>query len=779
MKQSNWLILVSLLMLGLSASGQAPKRIRTYDLRHVLWKVSFDEESGTLFGDVTNVLTPLDDGLAKVELDAGPMTFTTVEVNGHSAQWRVGGEKLAIDLAKPASRGQVLKVRTVYSAKPEAGIYFVPAKRAYPAKGAVIYTQGEMEDTRYWLPTYDYPDDKATSEAFIEVPRSYTTISNGKLVETLNQGPKRVFHWKTDQPHSTYLISLVAGEYSSGKETWDGIPVDHYVPKGLEEPGRVAFGHTARMVTFYSELTGVRYPYAKFAQSAIPDYMFGGMENISAVSNTIHALHDPADDPLRNSDGLVLHELAHQWFGDLETCQNWSHIWLNEGFASFLPSFYERKFQGQDAYDLSRYQTFMGGFFGVSGGKPMIRADYHDAMEMFDGNAYPGGASRMFMLMNLLGETAFWKGIHQYLEEYRFKNANTEQFFEVMSRSSGKDLDGFRKQWFYVGSAPHLTVTRSGDTVKITQKAPYFDLDLPIWFLSEGKWDKKSVHLVGASSELTKVGAFAKKPLLIDPLVFVMGSISYDLGYKAEDWTSLYRHAPNAAQKARLFDGFGDRVSSDQKKELFREEKAEGLRERMMNIGWTEKELLELAKDHNLRIREQALNSLASMPKSEAVAALAREVFEGDASPALRLDALRCLYRHASDEQLLAKAWQMPTFDDGFRLFALDQWVQTNGDDGRERCLAILKDPPSEPLRVSAISHLGRLKDKPGERRVFFALAGVAREMSFGARSAAINALASYGDKAAIPYIEPATHHSLHFMRNTAKSALKSLQDKP
>ncbi len=316
---------------------------RNYHLEDVTWRVSFDENAGTIDGDVVNTITPLVDNISQVPLNEGKLNIKKVTVNGQDATFTVDAphEQMIVKLLKPANRGDDLKVEITYDGKPQAGVYFVsPDRSEVPIKTNVIYTQGEAEDTRYWLPTYDEPEDKATSEGYISVPQGYFALSNGTLVEVIHTGARDVFHWKIDQPHSTYLISFVAAKMGQGLENWNNIPVNWYVPEGAQDMGSQAFGGTADMVRFYSELTGVKYPYSKFAQTAVPDFPFGGMENISAVTQTIGALR-PANDPNHEEImGLVLHELAHQWFGDLETCDSWPNNWLNEGFATFLPHFY-------------------------------------------------------------------------------------------------------------------------------------------------------------------------------------------------------------------------------------------------------------------------------------------------------------------------------------------------------------------------------------------------------------------------------------------------------
>ncbi len=268
----------------------------------------------------------------------------------------------------------------------------------------------------------DYPDDKATSEGFIEVGSlGEIKISNGKLLDVKEHPDRRIFHWKIDKQHANTLISLIAGKYDKGSGFCGQMPGDYYVPQGLLDWGEPTFGHTEKIIDFYSKLTGFKYPYAKFCQSAVPDYMFGGMENITAVTQTINALHPKSSEPVIDSTGLVAHELAHQWFGDTVTCNGWSDAWLNEGFATFLPTFWDREKSGEEAYDLGRYGTFQGGLAAHQDtSRSVVWKGYKNPLDMFNNFIYPGGASRMFMLMDQLGEARFWKAITAYLNERKY-----------------------------------------------------------------------------------------------------------------------------------------------------------------------------------------------------------------------------------------------------------------------------------------------------------------------------------------------------------------------
>jgi aminopeptidase N len=772
-------------LFALTAVSLCQARPHPYDLQHVKWHVVLDEPTQSVKGDIVNRIKPAK-GATEVWFDRGELAISAAYVNAAKAKFRIVGQKVYVTLPKKSPA--TVDVRFIYSGKPRAGLYFVPAKRAFPAKTPSIYTQGEMEDNRFWLVTYDYPDDKATSEGIIEVAKGYFALSNGKLLSTKVVGNRSVYHWKMDQPHATYLIALVAGPYEKGHEAWGSLSVDWYVPKGLKSMGAAAFTGTADMVRVFSELTGFKYPYAKFSQAVVPDYMFGGMENITMVTNTIGALHPKSAQPIVSSEGLVLHELAHQWFGDTVTTNGWSDGWINEGWASFLPAFYVRQkphtaaWTSEDDFSMSRYDTFNGGL-GAHKQKPyrgMVYKDYKDPLDMFDGFLYAGGASRMFMLMNMLGEKPFWAATKQYLNERKYTSFDTPAFFKTWSRVTGRDLTGFMNQWYYRNEAPHLTGNWSGSDVVVSQPLPYFDLQVPVWVLGESGWIKKSVHLTGAEARIA-VPEAAGRPFLIDPEVWIMTDITYQNSLSFDDRMALLNALPAAGGKMRVLDQLLSGRTPSEALTVAKSLSQPNLRARYLGQvrageGVTEF-LLEQAASTDRNLANTALDRIATQTRNapEAIE-LARQLWTIEPNDIIRHTAFLSLLTMTNDEALANEGWRKDSFNDQYRQIALNFWNRRDRDRAREMALEAIARNFPEPTRVTAIRMLGSLKDKPGERRAFNALMTVLKEDSFGARNTAISALAEYGDRAAVSSIRPFLTHPLVFFRQTADLAIERLE---
>ena len=338
--------LLAILFLTLHLRADEPyARSRDYDLQHSRIALRFDLDQKKVIGDVTHSLTVLRDSTSKIIFDSAGLTIQSVTVNKSPAKFETKDDKLIIPLATPAHAGEKFDVNIRYEGKPTKGLYFILPDKDYPDRPKQIWTQGESEDTRYYLPTYDYPNDRLTTETILTVPASWITVANGKLISVTDAANgMKTWTWKESVPSSTYLITVVAGELDEVKDTWRGIPVTYYAPKGRGDRLAINYGRTPQMIELFSKKLGVDYPWEKYAQSMVDDFVAGGMENSSATTNTSTSLQHPklAPEYLTGQDDLISHELGHQWFGDLVTCKDWGDIWLNEGFATFMETVWTR-----------------------------------------------------------------------------------------------------------------------------------------------------------------------------------------------------------------------------------------------------------------------------------------------------------------------------------------------------------------------------------------------------------------------------------------------------
>ncbi len=329
-------------------------RSRTYDVLHYRIEVSFDEPNRKVLGRVTTSLVPFLQEFTSIAFDAEQMQIQKVTMGKKELRFEVEPKTLVIHLDRAYSLLDTLTVSVEYSCTPKRGLYFVQPDSAYPEKPWQIWTQGEDMDNHFWFPCYDFPNDRATSEMLITVKSNYVAVSNGGLVGIREdkKGGTKTFHWRVSKPHVSYLIMLAAGNYALLKDRAGSLPLEYYVYPAQMEDAQICFSKTADMITFFNEKIGFPYAWEKYAQILCRDFVVGGMENTSATTliddGTVFDARARVDE---SPTSLIAHELAHQWWGDVVTCKDWRHLWLNESFASYFDPLYHEHLLGRDEFD--------------------------------------------------------------------------------------------------------------------------------------------------------------------------------------------------------------------------------------------------------------------------------------------------------------------------------------------------------------------------------------------------------------------------------------------
>jgi aminopeptidase N len=443
-------------------------RPQQVDVQHYTVKVSFDRAAKTVFGDTTIIFTPLADGLRSVNFDAVDLAFESVALAPDLKPLSYSAEKGSVNIVldREYKKGEEISVRFRYKANPKKGVYFIPAEVSdrKEQRSAQIWTQGEPEEARHWFPSFDHPSDKATTETVLTVEKGLTVVGNGELLSKKDNGDgTETWHYRMPVPHSIYLVSFVVGKYVKLEGKYKNIPLGYYTYPGREENARKAYERTADIMKVFEELTGVDYPFNKYDQTIVARFQFGGMENITATTL--------ADSELMYVDlglgdlvlDLIVHELAHSWFGNLVTCRNWAELWLNEGWATFLEAAYRERAFGRQQY-LQKVRADAATFLidEMTNRKRHAlynqRADRVD--ELFDNpsTTYSKGGAVLHTLREEIGDEAFWKGANIYLNRHKFGNVTTQDLQRAMEESSGRDLGWFFDQWVYGGGAPNITI---------------------------------------------------------------------------------------------------------------------------------------------------------------------------------------------------------------------------------------------------------------------------------------------------------------------------------
>jgi aminopeptidase N len=417
--------------------------------------------------------------LKELEIDAGQMTINRVRLaGGTSLTFRYeGGEKLFVTLDRRYPAGRDIAVAVDYTATPSRGLTFIRPTKAQPNRPYQIWSQGEAESNHYWFPCYDHPDDKATSELIATIDKKYEVISNGTLMGvTSNPAGTRTWHWKMEKPFSSYLISVVAGEFAQVKQSYRNIPIVSYVYRDQIQNATLSFRNLSRMMEFFSKQFGCDYPYAKYAQTTVRDFEGGGMENITATTLTDTMVHDQRAQIDVSADGVISHELAHSWFGDMVTCRDWSDLWLNESFATLSEALWTESDRGKDEYLYemrSNQATYFSAWFRGTR-HPIVSRSYNDPDDLFDPYVYQRGAAVLNMLKFVLGDEMFWKAIRHYLARYQWQNVDTSQLISAIQESTGQNLQWFFDEWVYKMGHPEFTIATTYDgahalQMKVTQ----------------------------------------------------------------------------------------------------------------------------------------------------------------------------------------------------------------------------------------------------------------------------------------------------------------------
>ena len=493
------------------------ERDRPFRIDRLALALVLDLPARSVDGVATLDVVRVDPGSLELELDAVGFALHEVTVDGAKAAVRYDGQTIGVPLAGGVERATVV---VSYRAQPRRGMYFLAPDSHYPARPNQVWTQCQEEDARHFLPCHDKPHVKMKVALDVTAPNGWTVLSNGDLQEqqTPATGPWR-FVWKMDEPVPSYLLTVVAGEFAvleatasrpaAGGSAAETVPLQYLVPPGREADGERTFVGTPKMIEHFGAVTGTPYPWSKYAQVVVSDFIFGGMENTSATTMYEHILLDARAALDVSSDDLVAHELAHQWFGDYVTCRDWSEAWLNEGFATYFEHVWRDEHLGRDEYffglrgDLGSYLAEAHGRYR----RPVVCQDYDAPLDLFDRHLYEKGGLILHSLRMELQDTLFWNGVKVYLTRHARGLVETRDLLRAFEEVSGRSLGRFFEQSLYRPGHPEWEVTLGWEkgllTVAVKQQQAttdgvpgVFELPLSVEIVSAG-----SVQAAGAGKE--------------------------------------------------------------------------------------------------------------------------------------------------------------------------------------------------------------------------------------------------------------------------------------
>ncbi len=588
-------------------------RSHDYDVRHVALDLKFDWEKEQAYGTATITLAPLVSEMKTVELDAGLMIINSVKLlNGNGLQFRYekSESRLSVDLERVYKFGEtiafIVDYRTDGVVVPNTlgfggggGLKFIKPDADNPNRRRQIWSQGETDYNRFWFPSYDSPNDFRTSEMIATVEKPMFVVGNGQLIRrTDNKNGTETFHWKMDTPYANYLTSIVVGEYAEIKGEYLGIPVITYLYPNEAKDGAPSVAKLPAMMKFFSEKLGLKYPYVKYAQTMAEGFG-GGMENITATTMTPTMIHDERELLDLDSEDLQSHELAHQWFGDYVTCREWSEIWLNESFATYLEALWRERSKGHDDFLYSDILSNQQAYFNTwrnGNRRPIVTKNYTNPDALFDTYAYPRGGAVLHMLHKHLGDESFFRALNHYLKKHANQPVQTEQLRIAIEESTGQSMDWFFDQWLYKMGHPIFEVTQNYDaaakkltlSVEQTQKIDLMNEYPQVEFFQtfvDIEIDGK-IHKVWIKPQAENVFTFdtAAKPKLVDfdnegtlikelkfkkltdDLIYQFKNDKDVLGrvWAMKELTARWRDKDvSDAEKAKILSAFDQRINAD------------------------------------------------------------------------------------------------------------------------------------------------------------------------------------------------------------------------
>jgi len=577
----------------------------THRLVHTKLDARFDFSKSRLNGKVWITLAPHFYPSNQVELDAKGMDIHSVAiVKGSTTQkldYQYDGLVLNITLDKTYRGGQQYTLYISYTAKPEEfttqgsaaitdakGLYFINPDGSDKSKPTQVWTQGETEATSVWCPTIDRPNQKTTQEIAMTVPDRFVTLSNGKLVsQKKNTDGTRTDTWKMDLPHAPYLFFMGVGDFAVVKDSYKGKEVSYYVEKEYASVARRIFGNTPEMMSFFSKVLGIEYPWVKYAQIVGRDYVSGAMENTTATLHQESAQQNARELVDGNRwESTIAHELFHHWFGDLVTAESWSNLTVNESFANYSEYLWFEYKYGKDKADEHNLEDLQGYLLSQRERKDLVRFYYRDKEDMFDAVSYNKGGRILHMLRHYLGDSAFFKSLNLFLNTNKFKAAEAHQLRLAMEEISGKDLNWFFNQWYFGSGHPKLVINYQYDdnagkatvTVKQTQDK-LFILPIAIDVYENGKARRYRVELKNKIDTFTFT--YTKRPEQInvdaDKILLCEKTDNKD----AAAFASQFMHAKNYIDRKEAIDHFLKNNSSETAAKILglaMNDKFEGLR---------------------------------------------------------------------------------------------------------------------------------------------------------------------------------------------------------
>jgi len=778
---------------------------RAADILHIKIDVTPDFKRRTIAGTTTIKFAPISKPLTELRLSAVDLDVSSVTSSAKIEGYSVTDKDITITFEPAVPVGADTTITVDYEAEPKQGLYFRTPEMGYPEGDTHLFSQGETHEAPHWYPNYDYPNERSTSEVICRVPEEMTVISNGRFISEQmdpDTGLKAV-RWLQDKPHANYLIALVAGNLDKIESKYKNIPIAFYTPVSEIKYAENSFKDTADMLEFYENEIGVPYPWDKYYQAVVQDFVAGGMENTSLTILTDNTLFTDETENIRSSQSLVAHEMAHQWFGDYVTCKDWSHTWLNEGFATFYEDLYDGHKNGRDSMLAGLYGTASYLLRDRPEHKPIVYRSYKDTWEQFDYRTYQKAGWVLYMLRTDLGAEMFRKCIKTYLEQHALSSVVTEDLRSLIEELTGRSYDRFFDQWIYHGGHPNLKIDYA--------------------WSEKDKLAKVSIEQTQEVSESVMLFHFKTKVRFIvkdEPIdrELVIDSKKHDFYFRLPDEPNIVRFDPDYGLLANIkfdkptamlyeqLDNHDDVIGQLRALDVLKEKKDKKTIEKLKDVLNNDpfyvvrrnassalrqihtNEAFEALADSmvqdDARVRQQVIRDLGRFYRSETLTLL-RRTLRKEKNPAILETAIRNLglYQHKSTRRLLLKYLKSISFRNELASAAIEAIRTLDEPFFIEPLQNVLEEREmnfrswSFTRGLDTLAYIARNDDDKTKVREF--LAGYVNHPKDRIQAGAIRALGTLGDPKAIPVVETFTNDKPDDnIERAAERALKELRQK-
>ncbi len=779
----------------------APQRV--VDVKHIKIDVTPDFKARTIDATTTLNFVPLREGVRKVVLDAVDLRVEKVEASEKLSDYVVTDRDITLLFEGALSPPAEVEVSIKYTAEPKKGLYFRTKELGYPEEDTHLWTQGETHEARHWFPSFDYPNERSTTEVICHVPTDMTVVSNGRLVEEKESDGLKAVQWKQEKPHVSYLVCLAAGRFAKLEDATGRVPLAFYTQPSLAKHAANSFADTAAILKFYEEEIGVPYPWAKYDQVTCRDFTSGGMENTTLTALTHRTIYSAETENIHNSYELDAHEFAHQWFGDYVTCEDWSHLWLNEGFATFYTHLYNGHKLGRDEMLYGLYTDAVTRVLTeAKDTRPIVYRGYKESWEQFDYRAYPKGSWVLHMLRSKLGEETYRKAIKTYLEKHALSSVVTDELLAELETASGRELDRFFDQWVYHGGFPKLKVTYKWlpeeklAKVSVTQ-TPSSEKDVLLFHFPTRLRFYVGDEVVDQPIEITESEheffvPLAKQPdgVRFDPEYTVLAEVDFKPPQKMLE-----------AQLKRRSDVIGrifavkelakreDAASRKAVAEALRTDPFYGVRveaARGLADQQTEESLAVLMDSRDqadARVRLELVTAIGKHYRPAAREALLK-VVRDEANPAIVAAAVQALGKYSDEEasKQVAAALERESFRGEIIAAAIGALGDAPSEDAAEKILAALQSHEKRLLdgdlgtALATLGELGRrADDKTSVRELLLAKL---TSPAIKVRQGAVTGLGKLADASALAALRPLAAAQDDRIAQLATEAIQAIEDK-